>query len=73
MVTSFISVACRAERADPGNVALHAILVAREATYDEARIKRPDRWTGSAHNWEPVVEVRLLRVHGNPAEHRTAS
>ena len=41
-----------------------AILARRRETYEEARARHPERWTGEARNWNPVVEVML-----NPDTH----
>ena len=36
-----------------------AILRRRHATYERARKRRPDRWTGPTRNWTPAGAVRL--------------
>lgn len=36
-----------------------AILESRAALYEEARAKRPDRWTGNCRNWNPPQVVSL--------------
>ena len=36
-----------------------AILAARKALYADARKKRPDRWSGTIRNWDPVSHVCL--------------
>lgn len=36
-----------------------AILTRRRITYQQARVRHPERWTGNIRNWDPVEEVRL--------------
>jgi transposase InsO family protein len=36
-----------------------AILAARRRVYEQARARRPDRWSGAIRNWSPVEEVVL--------------
>ena len=36
-----------------------AILARRRETYQEARARHPERWTGETRNWNPVEEVIL--------------
>jgi len=36
-----------------------AILKRRDAVYEAARKRHPERWSGATRNWKPVVEVRL--------------
>ena len=35
------------------------ILAQRKAVYEAAKAAHPQRWSGSARNWEPVGEVWL--------------
>jgi transposase InsO family protein len=35
------------------------ILARRQAVYEAAKARRPERWSGSTRNWEPVLEVTL--------------
>ncbi len=42
-----------------------AILEMREKTYEAARTRHPERWSGKARNWSPIEEVKL-----NPDEKR---
>ncbi|MCA9715957.1 MAG: IS3 family transposase [Myxococcales bacterium] len=37
----------------------HDILEQREAVYEGARLRHPDRWSGSTRNWTPVGSVYL--------------
>jgi hypothetical protein len=37
----------------------HNILAARRRVYEEAKARRPERWSGNIRNWEPVAEVWL--------------
>jgi transposase InsO family protein len=43
------------------------ILAHRSQVYEEAKSRRPDRWSGKTRNWEPVGEVWL----NGPEELRT--
>ncbi len=36
-----------------------AILAARQQVYEAARVKHPERWSGTTRNWAPVTTVRL--------------
>ncbi len=36
-----------------------AILTRRDAVYEAARKRHPERWSGATRNWKPVVEVWL--------------
>lgn len=36
-----------------------AILKARERLYEQAKARRPHRWSGSTRNWQPIGEVWL--------------
>lgn len=36
-----------------------AILAARRCVYEQARRRRPERWSGATRNWTPVGPVRL--------------
>lgn len=31
----------------------------REKIYEQAKLKNPERWSGSTRNWEPVEKVYL--------------
>ncbi len=44
----------------------HVILEARQAVYQTAKKKHPQRWSGDIRNWDPVTEVWL-----NPAKEAT--
>lgn len=35
------------------------ILAARQAVYEKARSKNPERWSGEVRNWDPIMDVRL--------------
>ena len=37
----------------------HELLAGRHALYEQARRRRPERWTGSTRNWDPAGPVRL--------------
>ena len=39
-----------------------AIIAQREAVYEQAKARHPERWQGAIRNWKPVTEVWL-----NPA------
>lgn len=41
----------------------HAILAQRHAVYEEARSRRPDRWSGTTRNWTPITEVYINPEH----------
>lgn len=45
-----------------------AILARREAVYEQARARRPDRWSRSTRNWSPVQQVVLNPQAGATAE-----
>ena len=45
-----------------------ALLAARHALYAEARLRRPERWTGPTRNWTPIQAVRL-----NPPANQAAN
>lgn len=45
-----------------------ALLKQREAVYEAARKRTPQRWSGKTRNWEPVAEVWL----NPPKEHQVA-
>lgn len=36
-----------------------AILVQRQAVYEQARARHPERWSGPIRNWKPITEVWL--------------
>jgi putative transposase len=36
-----------------------AILAQRQAIYEQARARHPERWSGSLRNWQPITEVWL--------------
>lgn len=36
-----------------------AILAVRTETYRQAKLRRPDRWSGATRNWNPIKEVML--------------
>ena len=35
------------------------ILAQRQAVYEQARARHPERWSGAIRNWEPITEVWL--------------
>lgn len=37
----------------------HAILAQRQAVYEQARERHPERWAGPIRNWQPITEVWL--------------
>lgn len=37
----------------------HAILAARHALYQQARVRQPARWSGGTRNWTPITAVAL--------------
>ncbi len=43
-----------------------ALLKRREAVYEAARQRNPERWSGKTRNWNPVAEVWL----NPPKEHQ---
>ena len=45
-----------------------ALLKQRQAVYEAARQRRPERWSGKIRNWEPVTEVWLNPPKENQAE-----
>ena len=36
-----------------------AIIAQREAVYEQAKARHPERWQGAIRNWKPVTEVWL--------------
>jgi putative transposase len=36
-----------------------AVLAQRQAVYEQARARHPERWSGSLRNWQPITEVWL--------------
>ena len=36
-----------------------AILAQRQAVYEQARARHPERWSGALRNWPPIAEVWL--------------
>ena len=36
-----------------------AILVQRQAVYEQAMVRHPERWSGPLRNWQPITEVWL--------------
>ena len=36
-----------------------AILAQRQAVYEQARARHPERWSGNLRNWQPITEVWL--------------
>lgn len=36
-----------------------AILAQRQAVYEQARARHPERWSGALRNWQPISEVWL--------------
>ena len=54
------------------------ILARRQAVYEAARAKRPDRWSGSTRDWTPAAEVVLnpgssASIEANKAQKRSAA
>lgn len=48
------------------------ILARRSAVYREARARKPERWSGSVRNWEPIREVVLNPTpSATPAKNQT--
>ena len=48
-----------------------AILANRQAVYEQAKARHPERWSGPTRNWQPVTEVRLnpsAAVRDSPAD-----
>jgi len=37
----------------------HAILSQRQTVYEQAKQRRPERWSGTTRNWDPIAEVWL--------------
>jgi putative transposase len=37
----------------------HLLLAQRQAVYEQARARHPERWSGKIRNWEPIAEVWL--------------
>jgi transposase InsO family protein len=46
------------------------LLAQREAVYEAARQRNPERWSGKTRNWNPVTEVWLNPPKENQAEKR---
>ena len=44
------------------------ILAGRREVYEEARAKRPDRWSGETRDWSSVPTVALNPDANTPAE-----
>jgi hypothetical protein len=47
------------------------ILSQRQAVYEQARMRHPERWSGPIRNWQPITEVWLnpsAEVIDTPAE-----
>jgi putative transposase len=38
---------------------IQAILIQRQAVYEQARAKNPMRWSGHTRNWQMIEEVHL--------------
>ena len=49
----FVTPQQRQERRD------QAILAQRQAVYEQARRRHPERWSGGLRNWQPITEVWL--------------
>ena len=50
----------------------HIILAQRQAVYEQARARHPERWSGPIRNWQPITEVWLnpsAEVIDPPSEH----
>ena len=37
----------------------HAILSKRDEVYEAAKLRHPNRWSGSTRNWQPITQVHL--------------
>lgn len=42
------------------------ILAQRKAVYEQAKMQRPERWSGATRNWQHIEEVHL-----NPSKAKT--
>ena len=50
-----------------------ALLEQRHTTYQNAREKHPERWSGKTRNWHRIDEVKLNPGRGNNTQNQTSS